>query len=47
MKAVHDTLRALRDGVQPGKLPGIADAEMMKRVTREADYMKATKEWLG
>ncbi|MBS0548409.1 MAG: isocitrate lyase/PEP mutase family protein [Proteobacteria bacterium] len=47
VKAVHDTLRALRDGVQPSKLPGIADADLIKRVTREAEYMKATKEWLG
>lgn len=47
VKAVHDTLRALRDGVQPSRLPGIADAELIKRVTREAEYMKATKEWLG
>jgi carboxyvinyl-carboxyphosphonate phosphorylmutase len=47
VKAVHDTLQALRDGVAPGKLPGVADAEMMKRVTREADYTKWTKEWLG
>jgi carboxyvinyl-carboxyphosphonate phosphorylmutase len=47
VKAVHDTLRALRDGVQPGKLQGVADPEMMKRVTREAEYIKATKEWLG
>ncbi|MBS0540022.1 MAG: isocitrate lyase/PEP mutase family protein [Proteobacteria bacterium] len=47
VKAVHDTLRALRDGVQPSKLSGIADADLIKRVTREAEYMKATKEWLG
>ena len=47
VKAVHDTLQALRDGVPPGKLQGIADGELMKRVTREADYTKWTKEWLG
>jgi carboxyvinyl-carboxyphosphonate phosphorylmutase len=47
VKAVHDTLQALRDGVQPGKLTGVADAELMKRVTREADYTKWSKEWLG
>ena len=47
VKAVHDTLQALRDGVQPGKLKGVADADMMKRVTREADYTRAAKEWLG
>src|SRR4029453_10613826 len=30
VKAIHDTLRALRDGTPPGKLAGIADAELMK-----------------
>jgi carboxyvinyl-carboxyphosphonate phosphorylmutase len=47
IKAVHDTLRALKDGVPPGKLTGIADAELMKRVTRDADYSRWTKEFLG
>ncbi len=47
VKAVHDTLRALRDGTPPGKLTGIADAEMMKRVTRDADYTRWTKDFLG
>ena len=47
VKAIHDTLRALRDGTPPGKLAGIADAELMKRVTRDADYSRWTKEFLG
>ena len=47
VKAVHDTLKALREGTPPGKLTGIADAELMKRVTREADYTKWTKDFLG
>ena len=47
VKAIHDTLRALRDGTPPGKLAGIADAELMKRVTRDADYTKWTKDFLG
>jgi len=47
VKAVHDTLRALRDGVQPAKLGGIADAELMKRVTREADYAAWVKDFLS
>lgn len=46
VKAIHDTLRALRDGIPPGKLTGIADAELMKRVTRDADYGRWTKEFL-
>ena len=47
VKAVHDTLKALRDGTPPSKLQGVADAELMKRVTRDADYTKWTKEFLG
>ena len=47
IKAVHDTLRALRDGTPPNQLTGIADAELMKRVTRDGDYTKWTKEFLA
>jgi carboxyvinyl-carboxyphosphonate phosphorylmutase len=47
VKATYETLKALREGVQPGKLQGVADAELMKRVTREADYTGWTKEFLG
>ncbi len=47
VKAVHDTLKALRDGTAPSKLQGVADAELMKRVTREADYGQWTKDFLG
>jgi oxaloacetate decarboxylase len=47
VKAVHDTLKALREGTPPGKLTGIADAELMKRVTREADYTSWTQAFLS
>ena len=47
VKAVHDTLKALREGTAPSKLQGVADAELMKRVTREGDYGRWTKEFLG
>jgi carboxyvinyl-carboxyphosphonate phosphorylmutase len=47
VKAVHDTLKALREGTPPAKLTGVADAELMKRVTREADYTKWTKDFLS
>lgn len=47
VKAVHDTLKALREGTPPGKLTGIADADLMRRVTREANYTKWTKDFLG
>ena len=47
VKAVHDTLKALKEGTPPGKLSGVADAELMNRVTRDADYSRWTKEFLG
>ena len=47
VKAVYDTLKALRDDTPPSKLQGVADAELMKRVTRDADYTKWTKDFLG
>jgi len=47
VKAVHDTLKALRDGTPPSKLQGLADAELMKFVTRDADYTKWTKDFLS
>src|ERR1043166_8346450 len=47
VKAVHETLKALREGTPPGKLQGVADAELMKRVTREGDYTRWTKDFLS
>ena len=47
VKAVHDTLKALREGTPPSKLTGVADADLMKRVTRDADYARWTKEFLS
>ncbi len=47
VKAVHDTLKALREGTPPGKLTGVADSTLMKRVTREDDYRRWSKEFLG
>jgi oxaloacetate decarboxylase len=47
VKAVHDTLKALREGTAPSKLQGVADADLMKRVTREADYGGWTRDFLG
>ena len=47
VKAIHDTLKALREGTPPAKLTGVADAALMKRVTREGDYASWTKEFLG
>jgi carboxyvinyl-carboxyphosphonate phosphorylmutase len=47
VRAVHDTLKALRDGVPPKQIQGAASAELMNRVTRGADYDRWTKDFLG
>ena len=46
-QAVHDTLKALRDGVRPRDLKGVPSAEFMAKATRNADYQGWTKEFLG
>ena len=47
VQATYATLKALRDGVPPSKLEGVASADLMKRVTRDGDYARWTKEFLG
>jgi len=47
VQGVHDTLKALREGTKPGELKNIAAADLQKRVLRQADYAKWTKEFLG
>jgi carboxyvinyl-carboxyphosphonate phosphorylmutase len=47
MAAVHATLKALRDGTPPGKLPGLADAGLSKAALREDDYARWTREFLA
>ena len=45
VQAVHDTLRALRDGTPPEQLAAASD-EMLKRFTRNGDYARWMKDWL-
>ena len=45
--AVHATLKALRDGVPPGELQGIASPALMKHVLREDEYARWSREFLG
>lgn len=44
--AIHATLKALREGMAPADLEGIAPASLMKAVTRETDYAQWTKDFL-
>jgi len=47
VQGVYETLKALRDGVKPKDLKNIAGGDTMKRVLREADYAKWSKEFLS
>ncbi|MDA9983456.1 isocitrate lyase/PEP mutase family protein, partial [Gammaproteobacteria bacterium] len=46
VRAVYDTLKALRDGVSPNKLENTAPPELMKQVTRDKDYRRWLREFL-
>ena len=46
VRAVHDTLRALREGTPPEKIESAASDEVMKRFTRNDDYARWMKDWL-
>jgi carboxyvinyl-carboxyphosphonate phosphorylmutase len=46
VRAVHDALKALREGAAPASIP-VASAELMARATRDGDYKRWTKEFLG
>jgi len=47
VRATYDTLKALREGVAPGALEGVASAELMKRLTRDDEYNVWMDEFLG
>ena len=47
IQAVHDTLKALREGTPPSELKGVASGDLMKQVTRDADYKRWMQEFLG
>ena len=46
VRAVHDTLRALREGTPPEKIETTASDDLMKRLTRNDDYARWMKDWL-
>ena len=47
VRAIHETLSALRAGTAPKDLKGLASAELMNEVTRAGDYDRWTREYLG
>ena len=46
VQAIHDTLKALRDGAKPGDIPGVAGEALMQQVTRDETYRQWISEFL-
>jgi carboxyvinyl-carboxyphosphonate phosphorylmutase len=46
VKAVHETLEALRGGMAPADIKTTASPDLMKRALRQADYAKWAKDFL-
>jgi oxaloacetate decarboxylase len=46
-QAVYETLKALREGLPPKNLKGLASSELTGRVTREADVKARLTQFLG
>jgi carboxyvinyl-carboxyphosphonate phosphorylmutase len=47
IRATYETLKALREGTAPKDLKGVASPELMKQVTRDANYKSWMKDFLG
>ena len=47
VQGVHDTLKALREGTKPSQLKNVASADLQKKVLRQADYGKWSKDFLN
>jgi carboxyvinyl-carboxyphosphonate phosphorylmutase len=47
VQGIHNTLKALREGTKPAELKNIASSDLQKKVLRQADYDKSSKEFLS
>ncbi len=47
VQATYATLKALRDGLPPGSLPGLPPAALMRQATRREDYDRWTQDFLN
>ena len=45
-RAVHDTMKALREGASPGELPGVPDKSWMAGFTREEAFARWIRDYL-
>jgi carboxyvinyl-carboxyphosphonate phosphorylmutase len=47
IRAVHDVLKSLREGKPPREITGSAPEDMVKSLTRDADYRRWLRDFLG
>ena len=47
VQGVYNTLKALRDGTKPSELKNVASADLQKKLLRQADYSKWSKDFLN
>jgi carboxyvinyl-carboxyphosphonate phosphorylmutase len=47
VNAVYETMKALRAGAPPANIKTVASPDLMKQVTRQADYARWSKEFLS
>jgi oxaloacetate decarboxylase len=47
MRAIHDTMKALRDGVPPAQIDGVLSPAATDRLVRAADYRRWTEDYLN
>ncbi len=47
VQAMHDCLKALREGTPPAQLQGVASTELMEQLSRDASYREWKDEYLG
>jgi carboxyvinyl-carboxyphosphonate phosphorylmutase len=47
VQAMHDTLKALREGTAPAQLEGIASADLIKQLSRDASYQAWQDDFLS
>jgi carboxyvinyl-carboxyphosphonate phosphorylmutase len=47
VQGVYNTLKALREGTKPSELKNVASADMQRKLLRQADYTKWSKEFLN
>lgn len=47
VRALYETLKALREGANPAELERLTSADLMRTVTRATDYERWTRDFLG